>query len=161
MRLLLIASCILYAAIFSASHSQAQDATPTPETPSDLNRVCSKLSAWNNSFIYKTIGSKHFGDVRRNTIGLVIRSGYRGPFPGKLKVYDTLGKTVGALALYATGGGWAGRYYAGIKGTPARNGAAIARIAKKNTGSENVYIAFNKLCYGPIKANRCIGSKQC
>jgi hypothetical protein len=126
---------------------------------------CSSIISWPSGHIYKTIGSTHFspGDVRRNTIGLVIKPGGRGPFPGCLKAVDTSGRVVAQLGLYSRNDGWAARYYAGVgcgSGTP-YNGAAVASRARANTGSSKIYINFDGLCYGPIEASVCVGSSQC
>lgn len=127
-----------------------------------VGRHCPVVYSWNASLIYKTIGSGHFYDCRRNAIGLIARAGYRGPVPGRIPLYDRAGNEVGAVALYSRGGGeWAARWYACIGGTPNRNGAAVAAIARRNTGSSDVYFGFGSFCYGPVPADRCIGSQQC
>jgi hypothetical protein len=84
-------------------------------------------------------------------------------WPGCLDVLDKKGNNIAKLGLYATGSGWAARYYAGIlcaSGTP-YGGETVASKARKRTRSNDIYIDFGKTCYGPISANRCIGSKQC
>ncbi|MFN4895995.1 MAG: hypothetical protein ACK5GN_08420 [Pseudomonadota bacterium] len=124
---------------------------------------CSSIVPWPNGHIYKTIGSEHFFDVRRNTIGIVVRPGGRGPFPSCVQALDTSGNVVAQLGLYARGAGWEARYYAGVgcgSGTPF-NGASVAGKARANTGSPRVYMNFGGVCYGPIDAGVCIGSKQC
>jgi hypothetical protein len=124
---------------------------------------CSSIVAWPSGHIYKTIGSEHFFDVRRNTIGIVVRPGGRGPFPSCVQALDTSGNVVAQLGLYARGAGWEARYYAGVgcgTGTPF-NGASVAGKARANTGIPRVYMNFGGVCYGPIDAGVCIGSKQC
>jgi hypothetical protein len=124
---------------------------------------CSSIVAWPNGHIYKTIGSEHFFDIRRNTIGIVVRPGGRGPFPSCVQAIDTAGNVVAQLGLYARGAGWEARYYAGVgcgTGTPF-NGGSVAGRARANTGSSRVYMNFGGVCYGPIDAGVCIGSKQC
>lgn len=124
---------------------------------------CSEIVGWPGSHIYKTIGSEHFTDIRRNTIGVVLRTNARGPFPGCIEALDSSGKVVAKLGLYSQGAGWAARYYAGIgcgSGTPF-NGSRVASIARANTGSTRIYMNFGGVCYGPIDASRCIGSQQC
>lgn len=124
---------------------------------------CSQTVGWPGSHIYKTIGSTHFTDIRRNTIGVILRLGARGPFPSCVEALDSSGRVVAKLGLYARGAGWAARYYAGIgcgAGTPF-NGSRLGAIARTNTGSSRVYMKFGEVCYGPIEAARCIGSQQC
>lgn len=124
---------------------------------------CSSILSWPGGHIYKTIGSEHFFDVRRNTIGIVVRPGGRGPFPSCVQALDTSGKVVAQLGLYARGAGWEARYYAGVgcgTGTPF-NGVSVAAKARANTGSPRIYMNFGGVCYGPIDAGVCIGSKQC
>jgi hypothetical protein len=124
---------------------------------------CSSVIAWPNGHVYKTIGSEHFFDVRRNTIGIVVRPGGRGPFPSCVQAIDTAGNVVAQLGLYARGAGWEARYYAGVgcgTGTPF-NGASVASKARANTGSPRIYMNFGGVCYGPIDAGVCIGSNQC
>jgi hypothetical protein len=124
---------------------------------------CSEIVSWPGSHIYKTIGSEHFTDIRRNTIGVVLRPGARGPFPNCVNAIDTSGRVVAKLGLYAQGSGWAARFYAGIgcgSATPF-NGSRVASIARANTGKSQIYMNFGGVCYGPIDASRCIGSQQC
>lgn len=126
---------------------------------------CSSVVSWPSSHIYKIIGSEHFSesDVRRNTIGIVVRPRGRGPFPSCVQAIDTSGEVIAQLGLYARGSGWEARYYAGVgcgTSTPL-NGAAVARRARENTGSSRVYMNFAGVCYGPIDAGSCIGSSQC
>jgi hypothetical protein len=126
---------------------------------------CSSVLGWPGSHVYKTIGSTHFspGDVRRNTIGLVIKPGGRGPFPSCIKAVDSDGKVIAQLGLYSRNDGWAARYYAGIgcgASTPL-NGAAVASRARANTGSSQIYLNFDGMCFGPINASTCVGSSQC
>ena len=124
---------------------------------------CSSVTSWPGGHIYKTIGSEHFFDVRRNTIGIVVKPGGRGPFPSCVQAVDTKGAVVAKLGLYARGAGWEARYYAGVgcgSGTPF-NGASVAAKARANTGSSRIYMNFGGVCYGPIEASQCIGSKQC
>ncbi|MFO0416465.1 MAG: hypothetical protein ACK5Y6_04180, partial [Pseudomonadota bacterium] len=125
--------------------------------------ACTSTMSWPGSHIYKTIGSEHFFDVRRNTIGIVVRPGGRGPFPSCVDAIDTQGNVVAKLGLYARGAGWEARYYAGVgcgASTPF-NGAGVASRASANTGSSRIYMNFGGVCYGPIDASVCIGSKQC
>jgi len=124
---------------------------------------CASIVAWPGGHIYKTIGSEHFFDVRRNTIGIVVKPGGRGPFPSCVQALDTAGNVIAQLGLYARGAGWEARYYAGVgcgTGTPL-NGTAVAGKARANTGTPRVYMNFGGVCYGPIDAGVCIGSKQC
>ncbi len=124
---------------------------------------CASIISWPNGHVYKTIGSEHFFDIRRNTIGIVVRPGGRGPFPSCVQAIDTSGNVVAQLGLYARGAGWEARYYAGVgcgTGTPF-NGASVAGRARANTGSSRVYMNFGGVCYGPIDAGVCIGSNQC
>jgi hypothetical protein len=124
---------------------------------------CTQTMGLPGGYVYKTVGSHHFTDVRRNTIGVVIKPGGRGPFPGCVNVIDTSGNVVAKLALYAKGAGWAARYYAGVgcaTSTPL-NGAAVAAKARAKTGSSKVYLNFGGNCYGPIEASKCIGSAHC
>lgn len=128
-----------------------------------MARHCANIISWPANLIYKTIGSGHFplSDCRRNSIGMVAKWGYRGPSPSPIQVLDTQGNNVGGLGMYARGGLYAWRAYGCVGGTPARNGAAVANLARRNTGSKNVYFDFGNTCYGPVPADRCIGSSQC
>lgn len=151
---------------FKAVNTPSQPINPpidTPNTPPNNpnNGSCGQIPS---SFIYKTIGSSHFNDVRRNTIGLILRKGAPGPYPSCVEVKDTRGNLIAKMGgYYPAGDEWAARYYAGIgcgSSTPL-NGAAIAKKAKSNTGSSLVIFDFGSKCYGPVDANRCIGSSQC
>jgi hypothetical protein len=141
--------------------------TDTPvsgETPSEgPPSQCGSFARMPSTHIYKTLGSKHFSDVRRTTIGLVLKSGAAGPFPSCIEAIDTKGTVVAKLALYATGAGWAARYYAGIgcgRSTPF-GGAQVASRAMQSSGSSKIYMKVGRVCYGPFEANRCINSTSC
>lgn len=124
---------------------------------------CVSTQPWPGSHIYKTFGSHHFTDVRRNTIGVILKVGASGPFPSCVDAIDREGNVVAKLSLYARGAGWAARYYAGIgcgMRTP-YNGTAVAARARANTGSSTIYMNFGGVCYGPIEATKCIGSTSC
>ena len=150
-------------------------ATPTPtptRTPSSDGEGgnggagslgCSRIIAWPGSHIYKTVGSDHFTDIRRNTIGVILKMGASGPFPSCVSAIDTRGNVVASLGLYARGAGWAARYYAGVGCgiRTALNGSAVASQARRNTGSSSIYMKFDSVCYGPIDANRCLNSSSC
>jgi hypothetical protein len=151
---------------FRAVKTPSQPVNPPIDTPNGPprdpnNGNCGQIPS---SFIYKTIGSSHFNDVRRNTIGLILRKGAPGPYPSCVEVKDTRGNLIAKMgAYYPAGDEWAARYYAGIgcgSSTPL-NGAAIAKKAKSNTGSSLIIFDFGSKCYGPVDANRCIGSSQC
>lgn len=124
---------------------------------------CSEIVPWPSGHIYKTIGSEHFSDIRRNTVGIVLKQGARGPYPSCVDAVDKDGRVVAKLGLYEKGNGWAARYYAGIRcgtSTP-YNGNAVAARAREGSGSSQIYMNFGSVCYGPIDASQCIGSKQC
>jgi hypothetical protein len=124
---------------------------------------CSQKLAWPSGHIYKTIGSTHFTDVRRNTIGVVLKVGARGPYPQCVEALDSKGRVLAKLGLYSRGAGWAARYYAGVgcgSGTPF-NGSRVASLAREGTGSSSIFMNFGGVCYGPIDATKCIGSSQC
>lgn len=146
------------------SDDTGNDSGGKPVSGPGLSSKCSSIvSKWPRSHIYKTLGSKHFSDVRRNTIGIVVRSGGKGPFPACVDALDKNGNVVAKLGLFAMGGGWAARYYAGVlcgSGTPF-GGAQVASRAQASSGSSKIYMKFNNICYGPIEANRCIGSTSC
>jgi hypothetical protein len=124
---------------------------------------CSNIQSWPGSHIYKTVGSHHFTDVRRNTSGIVVEAGGHGPFPGCVNIVDTKGHVLAKMGSYPPGPGWAARFYAGIgcgSGTP-YNGATVASKARSYTGSQYIYADFGSVCYGPIDATKCLGSSSC
>lgn len=124
---------------------------------------CSSIRQWPSSYIYKTIGSKHFNDIRRNTIGVIIRSGVSGPFPNCINAVDKDGRIVAKLGLYQIGAGWSARYYAGwgCGGSTPYNGAAVADRARSGSGSSTIYMNFAGTCYGPLEASNCRNSTSC
>lgn len=124
---------------------------------------CSKIVPWPGSHIYKTVGSDHFSDIRKNTIGVILKLGASGPFPQCVSAIDSKGGSLASLGLYERGFGWAARYYAGFGCgmSTALNGSAVAARARQNTGSSNIYIKFDSVCYGPIDAARCVNSSSC
>jgi hypothetical protein len=169
---LLLLTLIMAIPLGNAQSSNESDSIATStshrgrvERKTKLQKKCSQKKPFPRGFIYKTLGSTHFSknDVRRNTIGLIIKPGVRMFWPGCLDVLDKKGNNIAKLDLYATGSGWAARYYAGVgcaSGTPF-GGEKVAQLARKRSRSTNIYIDFGKTCYGPITANRCIGSQQC
>lgn len=140
----------------SSQPSKNQDKAPSS---------CKRVSSFPGSHIYKTIGSTHFSpvDVRRNTIGLIVKPGGSGPFPSCAYALDSENNVVAKLGLYQRGGSWAARYYAGVGcgSDTAYNGSRVGQNARENTGSTNIYLQFDSVCYGPIDATRCVGSSQC
>lgn len=147
------------------NHGSRPENGDNKNPPSESVNSCQRVAPFPGSHIYKTLGSTHFapGDVRRNTIGLVVRQGGQGPFPNCVTVVDKSGALVAKMGLYSRGNGWAARWYAGFGcgvDTPL-NGAAVAAAAKANSGSTDIYFNFESVCYGPIDARQCIGSSQC
>jgi hypothetical protein len=128
-----------------------------------LGSVCSRVQGLPGAFIYKTIGSHHFTDIRRNTIGLIARPGVNMFWPSCVGVLDSSGEKIGSLALYDTGDGWSARYYAGIgcASSEPYNGNAMADRARRNTRSEDIYFDFGSTCYGPVEADECVRSTSC
>ncbi len=147
--------------------STVPDPTSTPTSGGDSSNgtpaQCSSFARMPRTHIYKTTGSKHFSDVRARTIGLILKPGASGPFPSCIEAIDMRGNVVAKLGLYATGAGWAARYYAGIrcaKSTP-YGGAQIAARALQSSGSSKIYLKVGGVCYGPFEANKCINSTSC
>ena len=141
--------------------------TDTPTSDGDSSggapAQCSRFVKMPRTHIYKTFGSKHFSDIRRKTIGLILKSGAAGPFPSCIDAIDTNGNVVAKLGLYAVGGGWGARYYAGVRcarRTPF-GGAEVASRAIQSSGSSKIYMKFGNVCYGPFEANKCINSTSC
>ena len=125
---------------------------------------CSRLVSWPSSYIYKTVGSDHFTDVRRNTIGLIMKIG--APTANATSCVQVLaanGKVITSLGLYARGSGWAARYYSGFgcgASTPV-NGNAVASLARSAAGSSRIIMNIGGTCYGPIEATKCLNSSSC
>jgi hypothetical protein len=140
---------------------EADDFQSLPEN--SLSRSCNRVQPWASTLIYKTVGSTHFSlsDPRRYTIALIIESGSQLPRASCIDFVGRNGKVVGKMGLYATGGGWHARYYGGTGCGTRLGGAAFARKVINETGSDDIYAKFGTTCYGPIDANRCIGSSQC
>jgi hypothetical protein len=138
-----------------------------PVDPPTVGEIanCASVSPFPSSYIYKMIGSTHFSptDVRRNTIGLVIRPGGPGPFPSCISVVNTNGNVLANMGLYQRGSGWEARYYAGIgcgRETP-YNGETIASMARQSGNGSYILFNMGSICYGPIDASQCVGSSQC
>jgi hypothetical protein len=133
------------------------------DTDGRFRAECTKVAKFPGSFIYKTVGSHHFTDCRRNTHGLIVKPGVRANWPSKADVVDREGNLVSVMGLYATGSGWSARYYACVGAGRSYNldGFDVARRARGNTGSSSVYLRMGSTCFGPIPAERCIGSKAC
>jgi hypothetical protein len=128
-----------------------------------LNAKCQKVEKFPGSFIYKTIGSNHFSDIRRNTIGLIVKPGLRANWPRCVDVLDKEGNRVALLSLYAVGGKWSARFYAGVgcaTGTPF-NGSRVSSLARAESGDNEIYFDFGNTCFGPVRADRCVGSSSC
>lgn len=144
-------------------HTVGAVSSPPDETEGGGISSCARMVRWPGSHIYKTIGSDHFTDIRRNTAGVILKEGASGPFPSCIRAIDTQGNTIASLGLYARGAGWAARYYAGYGcgSGSALNGSAIATQARQNTGSANIYLKFDDVCYGPVQADRCVNSSSC
>ena len=131
--------------------------------PSASGFGCSDLRPWPARVIYKTVGSSHFTDIRRNTIGVIAEPG-SGIYAGScLTMLASNGSTLANLGLYGRGAGWDWRAYAGIgcgSSTPV-NGSGLAARAKAASGSTKVALKIGDVCYGPIEATQCVGSSSC
>lgn len=130
----------------------------------DLAQACSSISPLPSQFIYKTVGSEHFSDCRRNTAGLVVKAGFPGSFPNTAEVFDTEGNLRAVFgAYYPAGAQWKWRAYAcwGDGDNYPYGGAKIAADAKAATGSQNIYLRIGTKCYGPINAAKCYNSSSC
>jgi len=138
--------------------------TPTPGPVDDVTASgCTTVAPWPGTHIYKTRGSDHFSDIRRHTIGVILKVGASGPFPQCVVAVDSKGNPIANLGLYQTGFGWAARYYAGWgcgSQTPL-GGASVASAALAKTGTSNIYVKFDNVCYGPINASQCVNSISC
>jgi hypothetical protein len=132
--------------------------------PTGAVSQCKSLNPWPGSYIYKTVGSDHFTDIRRNTVGLIMKPG--APTANATSCAQVLaanGKVLISLGLYARGAGWAARYYSGFgcgSATPV-NGNALASLARTASGSSQIIMNLGGTCYGPIEATRCINSSSC
>lgn len=131
------------------------------EEASGVGSACASVRSWPGSFIYKTVGSHHFTDVRRNTIGLIMKNGANVATPGCIDILSRSGQKVADFGFYARGAGWFARYYGGIGCGDTINGATLAGRARKAGGSDSIYVRIGSTCYGPISASRCVGSKAC
>jgi hypothetical protein len=136
---------------------------PVNETTGNLGKNCQQVQSFPSYFIYKTIGSDHFTDIRRNSIGLIVKPGIRASWPSCVDVINKNGESVAKIALFAVGNGWSARFYAGIGcgSSTALNGTAVAQEAKKGTQSTDIYFDFGDVCFGPVDASKCVGSSSC
>jgi hypothetical protein len=132
--------------------------------PTGAVSQCKSLNPWPSSYIYKTVGSNHFTDVRRNTVGLVMKTGApTSNATSCVQVLSSSGKVLISLGLYARGAGWAARYYSGIgcgSATPV-NGSALASLARSSAGNSQIIMNLGGTCYGPIEATKCLNSSSC
>ena len=132
--------------------------------PTGAISKCNSLSPWPSSYIYKTVGSDHFTDIRRNTIGLIMKIGApTANATSCVQVLSSNGSVLVSLGLYGRGAGWAARYYSGFgcgASTPV-NGNALAARARSSSGSSQVIMNLAGTCYGPIEATRCLNSSSC
>lgn len=131
------------------------------EEQSGVGSACGSIRSWPGSFIYKTVGSHHFTDVRRNTIGLIMKNGANVSTPQCIDILAKNGKKIADFGFYSRGAGWFARYYGGIGCGDTINGNVLAGRARKAGGSDSIYARIGNVCYGPISASRCIGSKAC
>lgn len=129
----------------------------------DVGAACRSTQSFPGGLIYKTVGSHHFTDCRRHTAGLIATYGFSGSVSGCCNIIDTRGNRLARLGLYQTGAGWKARWYNcfGCGSGENLDGFDIARKASSNTGSKNVYVECGGRCYGPIRADVCVGSKAC
>ena len=131
------------------------------EKAESISGACSTVRSWPGTFIYKTVGSHHFTDVRRNTIGLIMKNGSSVPTPSCIDIISSNGTKVGDFGFYARGAGGYARYYGGVGCGDTINGQILASRARKAAGNDSVYARIGTTCYGPITASKCVGSKAC
>ncbi len=150
---------------FQGAVGGTSPASPTDTTvPGGAVGKCSKVIPMPGSYIYKTRGSDHFTDIRRTTIGLILKLGAPGPYPSScVQVMASNGTVITQLGLYAKGAGWAARYYSGIgcgAATPV-GGSAVANLARSASGSSAIIFNMDGTCYGPVDATQCANSASC
>ncbi|MCB0309991.1 MAG: hypothetical protein KDD42_02070 [Bdellovibrionales bacterium] len=128
-----------------------------------LKAVCPKIRDLERADIYKTRGSDHFSDCRRYTVGLIVAPGGQGISNSCIPVYDSDGTQIYSMGgYYPAGPPWRSRHY-GCWGcsSSALGGASLAAKARKNTGSETVYIKAGSQCIRVPDAGRCYNSVSC
>jgi hypothetical protein len=145
----------------TATPTEASLALSSFKEAGSVGSACSSVQPWPKNFIYKTIGSHHFTDIRRNTIGLIMTFGASVPKPQCIDVISKNGTKVGDFGFYSAGAGWYARYYGGVGCGDAINGQALASRARKAAGDDTIYARIGSVCYGPIAASKCVGSKAC
>lgn len=106
-----------------------------------LSAVCG-LNASNAGIKYKAVPSKHITvGPRLGGISLIFKKGVRTPTTSCLNIYSSNGTLVGAMGLYERNGLIFGaRYYSGVGCAGSINASGVASKARKNGGSNTVYI---------------------
>lgn len=129
-----------------------------------LGGACSSIRDLNGSDIWKTRGSDHFSDCRRNTVGYIVAPGGQGASNSCIPVYDSKGNQIYSMGAYSPAGPpWRSRHY-GCWGcsNSSLGGSSLAAAARKNTGSSTVYLGTSgQQCVRIPDAGRCYNSSSC
>lgn len=149
----------------AVSFDLSEDDFPVkPESSSALDDVCPNIRNLTGSEIYKTPGSDHFpkSDCRRYTASFIVLNGGPSVSTSCIPVYDSEGNKITSFGAYYPAGAYkyrAYQCYGCSSGT--LDGPAIAKLAKKNTGSEEIYLKTGSQCIRVPNPNKCYNSSAC
>ncbi|MCB0320387.1 MAG: hypothetical protein KDD60_05620 [Bdellovibrionales bacterium] len=140
-----------------------KDFKEKPKSAGRLSSVCKSIRELSGADIYKTRGSDHFSDCRRNTFGLVVAPGGQSIGDSCLTVFDSDGNELASMgAYYPAGPPWRYRAYNcwGCSKS-SMSGGSLAAAARKKTGSSTVYLQNGTQCIRVPDAGRCYNSSSC
>lgn len=129
-----------------------------------LNAVCPNIRELSRSEIWKTRGSHHFSDCRRNTVGFIVARGGPGVSSSCITIYNSAGREIHRLGGYFPAGfDWASRHYSCIGcSSGGVGGSSLAALARQGTNSSEIYLKTGtNTCVRIPDANRCYNSSSC
>lgn len=133
--------------------------------PNGIEAVCSSIRALRSCEIWKSEASDHIPsfDPRSNSTSLIALRGCPGTYPSCIQVYDRDGNVVHKIGEYPNFiSSYDSRHYGGTGCGDQKSPSAIASLARKNTGSSEVYAKDSSgACARIPEPTRCYNSSKC
>lgn len=133
------------------------------EPENNLGAVCRNTRELMRCEIWKSIASHHITDQRASSTSFITTRGCPGGFPGCIVAYDRDGTRIHSLGEYQpTGSAYDNRHYGGHGCGDAKRASSVAAVARKNTGSDEIYLKDNNgVCVRVPDAGQCYNSSAC
>lgn len=133
--------------------------------PDGINAICNSIRSLRSCEIWKSEASEHIPsfDPRSNSTSLIALRGCPGTFPSCIQAYDQDGNLVHKIGEYPNSiSSYDSRHYGGTGCGDKKTPASVAALARKNTGSSEIYVKDAQgACARIPEPTRCYNSSKC